>query len=874
MFKGLFQKKADISEPLEVVRAVHVDSNLEWEFDPSVDPTTIFAKLRVIGKGGFGTVAQIIHRPSNKILAGKLINEKLLDSDKSKNELKNEIDLLRLVDSPYTVHYYGSVPLEGSLMILMEYCDRGSLRDILDARQQVLSEDQISIVMHDMLKGLELIHNDHHIVHRDIKAANILLTSNGEIKIADFGVSRKFDTGNYQTMTFVGTPYWMAPEVISGVSYSYPADIWSVGITAVELCEGAPPYAEYAPTKAMIEIAIKGFPGYRFSSMHSAEICDFISHCVQSDPNDRWTIGQLLEHPFIKRAERLDRLDALDSIIKTDLTKNPPKPPNQNSFQSTSNSQTDTFGAFNTDTFGTAVGAKATNLPTGRNFVKPTGNEGVSFDGMAMLMSQQFDSNSINFGNDTFSSGSFNAPLSDFGSIESDNDPFKPPSRGFTQVSQNTDTFGAFSMPFEQSMDSFDFSKFQQQSGAGLVQNNQSNNQNNDQNKNQSQQNNGQIPNKQLQDATNLNPAQNMNSAASFDSFGSFNMLQNNGSSFDSFGSFNNPYVGTNGKIDSMSGFNMPMMNAQNSMKFDSFNPNSTYEDYDFDTFSLQANSPFSQSGTSMDSMKFESFNPNKHYSLDEDQNTQQPNQQTNQQNQQQQNNQQSPARPTNPQQALQQHIQERQRQLQMQELRAKAAAANSARVQKPNQNQNIDQNHNQNNFASFANTSTNSQQMNNSNNSNVNRRVNFELPAARPITNAQTRRAGEIKPVPDQIFVNVSRAMSVKIPFVPFTAKPMEIPKKSTKKDETPSTKPEEEKVDEKILEAREKLRKAPTLTAISVLLMFFFFFGMTSLFYFCGLLLSVTILYNHYKYIKKLKKQNGETEGNDKSQEQQQTN
>ncbi|OHT13766.1 hypothetical protein TRFO_15978 [Tritrichomonas foetus] len=321
MLARLFGKKpqgdSSISAPMEVVHAVHIDKDMNWSFDESIDPKTIFTKLKVIGKGGFGTVSQIVHRPSMKILAGKLVNPSLVQDDHSKEEIQHEIDLMREVDSPFTVRYFGCVNYEGSLMILMEYVDRGSLRDILDSREQVLSEDQIACVMHDLLRGLLLIHNSFHILHRDIKAANLLLNSKGQVKLADFGVSRQFEGGSSSsTMTIVGTPYWMAPEVISGVAYSYPADIWSVGITAVELAEGAPPYVEYSPTKAMVEIAIKGFPGYRFPQMHSPEFTDFVSHCVCSEQTERWSLEQLIEHPFIQRASAYNRVKVMADLIK------------------------------------------------------------------------------------------------------------------------------------------------------------------------------------------------------------------------------------------------------------------------------------------------------------------------------------------------------------------------------------------------------------------------------------------------------------------------------------------------------------------------------------------------------------------------------
>jgi serine/threonine protein kinase len=311
---SLFSPKVVISSPKEVSHVVHVDTSLNWSFDESVDPKKIFMKLKTIGTNGFGTVSQMVHRPSMKVLAGKLINSGLVDDD-TRDEIQAEIRLMREVNSPYTVKYYGSVAYENSLMMLMEFCERGSLRDILDSRHQVLSEAQISIVMHDLLNGLQLIHHDHRIVRRDLKPANLLLSKDGGIKIADFGVSRQFDLANCHSITTVGTPYWMAPEVIVSTQYSFPADIWSVGITAVELAEGSPPYMELTPQNAMIEISERGFPGYRFPAMHSVEFCDFVSHCVLRNPDERWTIPQLLEHPFLQRAQRISRTEVLADLL-------------------------------------------------------------------------------------------------------------------------------------------------------------------------------------------------------------------------------------------------------------------------------------------------------------------------------------------------------------------------------------------------------------------------------------------------------------------------------------------------------------------------------------------------------------------------------
>ena len=126
MLKKLFHGGTKITDPIEFTHQIHIDKDLNWSFDESLDPKTVFIKLKVIGKGGFGTVSQIAHIPSMTILAGKLINSNLVN-ESSKLELEHEIQLMREVDSPYTVRYYGSVAYEGTLMILMEYCDKGSL---------------------------------------------------------------------------------------------------------------------------------------------------------------------------------------------------------------------------------------------------------------------------------------------------------------------------------------------------------------------------------------------------------------------------------------------------------------------------------------------------------------------------------------------------------------------------------------------------------------------------------------------------------------------------------------------------------------------------------------------------------------------------
>lgn len=301
------------------------DQELHFD-DINTDPHLVFSKLSDTGKGSFGIVSQIVYLPTMRLLAGKFLNPALIN-DTIKKDIFNDVNQMREIKSDNIIQYYGCVSFEESLLILMEYCEHGSLRDIMNEKQLGISEDQISIILFDLLNAIQHIHHEHKIIHRDIKASNLLLNSESKIKISDFILTSRFefpslqptDSLLYQTIGIVGTPYWMAPEVISSSQYSFPSDIWSIGITAVELSEGSPPYIEYTPSKAMINIVKNGFPGYRFPDKHSTEFKDFVSHCVQMDPSLRWTCSSLLEHPFIQRAKKMNRKKVLEELIQIEI---------------------------------------------------------------------------------------------------------------------------------------------------------------------------------------------------------------------------------------------------------------------------------------------------------------------------------------------------------------------------------------------------------------------------------------------------------------------------------------------------------------------------------------------------------------------------
>lgn len=308
-----------ISGPLEVRHVLHIDKNLNWEFDESTDANSAFVKKREIGKGGFGTVCELEHVESGSIFAGKVISPEVLNRS-TKESLMHEIALMRQIRTPFTISYYGSVLYENSVMLMMEYCDRGSLRDCMDFLRVRLNENQVKIVMHDLLMGISLLHKKYQIIHRDIKAANILLTRDGKLRVTDFGVSKQFDVGKtVNTCSVIGTPYWMAPEVVFGMKYSYPADIWSVGATAVELIEGLPPYGEYSIMKAIVEIGKVGFAGFRKGTRVSRKMKDFVLKCLVKDVKVRATPEELLRHPFLKGVEDLDRMEVLGPLLKRDI---------------------------------------------------------------------------------------------------------------------------------------------------------------------------------------------------------------------------------------------------------------------------------------------------------------------------------------------------------------------------------------------------------------------------------------------------------------------------------------------------------------------------------------------------------------------------
>uniref|UniRef100_A0A1I8JMB1 non-specific serine/threonine protein kinase n=1 Tax=Macrostomum lignano TaxID=282301 RepID=A0A1I8JMB1_9PLAT len=259
-------------------------------------PDEVFSIVSKLGKGSYGSVYKAEHMATGHTLAIKKVP---VDTDLQ--EIIKEISIMQQCDSPYIVKYYGSYFKDADLWIIMEYCGAGSVSDIMRLRGKTLSEMEIATVLAYTLKGLEYLHQRRKI-HRDIKAGNILLNSQGQAKLADFGVAGQLTDTMAKRNTVIGTPYWMAPEVIQEIGYNYSADIWSLGITAIEMADGKPPYGDIHPMRALFMIPTKPPPSFRNPNKWSQEFIDFVSQCLIKNPADRPSSERLLQHEFIKAA--------------------------------------------------------------------------------------------------------------------------------------------------------------------------------------------------------------------------------------------------------------------------------------------------------------------------------------------------------------------------------------------------------------------------------------------------------------------------------------------------------------------------------------------------------------------------------------------
>ncbi|XP_042528265.1 serine/threonine-protein kinase 10 [Dipodomys spectabilis] len=284
------------------------------------DPGELWEIVGELGDGAFGKVYKAKNKETGDLAAAKVIETK------SEEELEDyivEIEILATCDHPYIVKLLGAYYYDGKLWILIEFCPGGAVDAIMLELDRGLTEPQIQVVCRQMLEALHFLHSKK-IIHRDLKAGNVLMTLEGDIRLADFGVSAK----NLKTLqkrdSFIGTPYWMAPEVVlcetmKDTPYDYKADIWSLGITLIEMAQIEPPHHELNPMRVLLKIAKSDPPTLLTPSKWSAEFRDFLKTALDKNPETRPSAAQLLEHPFVSAVTSNKALRELVAEAKAEV---------------------------------------------------------------------------------------------------------------------------------------------------------------------------------------------------------------------------------------------------------------------------------------------------------------------------------------------------------------------------------------------------------------------------------------------------------------------------------------------------------------------------------------------------------------------------
>ncbi|KAF3525562.1 hypothetical protein F2Q69_00051157 [Brassica cretica] len=252
------------------------------------------------GKGSYGSVYKARDLKTSEIVAIKVIS--LTEGEEGYEEIRGEIEMLQQCNHPNVVRYLGSFQGDDYLWIVMEYCGGGSVTDLMNVTEEALEEYQIAYICREALKGLAYLHSIFK-VHRDIKGGNILLTEQGEVKLGDFGVAAQLTQTMSKRNTFIGTPHWMAPEVIQENRYDGKVDVWALGVSAIEMAEGLPPRSAVHPMRVLFMISIEPAPMLEDKEKWSLVFHDFVAKCLTKEPRLRPTADEMLKHKFVQRCK-------------------------------------------------------------------------------------------------------------------------------------------------------------------------------------------------------------------------------------------------------------------------------------------------------------------------------------------------------------------------------------------------------------------------------------------------------------------------------------------------------------------------------------------------------------------------------------------
>ncbi|GFS00533.1 serine/threonine-protein kinase 10 [Elysia marginata] len=312
-FKKLFKFGTDDTN-------AHKKGQWNQHIKKDIDPLQNWEILSEIGEGAFGAVYKARNKDDNTFAALKQVEIK---SEEDLEDFSVEINILAECPHKNVVRLLEAFFYDNKLWMFIEYCEGGALDSIMVDLEKPLTEPMIRFVAHEMCVALAYLH-DHKVIHRDIKAGNVLLTLDGDVKLADFGVSAKNTKTLQKRDTFIGTPFWMAPEVIMCESfkdtpYDFKADIWSLGISLIEFAQIEPPNKDMHPMRVLIKIQKAEPPSFDRPSLWSRNFKDFVKKCLVKNPEQRATAHELLQHPFIKDVTDKKALHDLILEAKADV---------------------------------------------------------------------------------------------------------------------------------------------------------------------------------------------------------------------------------------------------------------------------------------------------------------------------------------------------------------------------------------------------------------------------------------------------------------------------------------------------------------------------------------------------------------------------